>query len=117
MPSGNRSFPHYFGNRERLPLNNEPPLIEHPLTPDKPYERDSNPGSARIITNWWDRSTPEVVYHDPLTPPLPGATYPPFKMANYRPASRDGVEGSEAAAPNDELGRTGLATLRRSTSL
>ncbi|KAK4033001.1 hypothetical protein C8A01DRAFT_40556 [Parachaetomium inaequale] len=66
-------YPHAFGNHEQLPFEqNSQPLIEHPLMPDgeMPWQEGQGrrAGPARIVVNEWDRSTPEVAYHDPTLP-------------------------------------------------
>ena len=77
-------YPHSFNNYEELPLANPHPLIEHPLTPSGPYLSGSEAGSARIVVNEHDRSTPETIYHDPTKPIPPRSRFHPFSKGEYR---------------------------------
>lgn len=82
-------YPHAFGNGEELRLEyNRSPLIEYPLMPDGrgPWRPGQQrlPGPARIVVNRYDRSVPEVMYHDPTQPVEEGRQTRPFAMANYR---------------------------------
>lgn len=90
------SYPHAFNNHEALPLANNPPLIEHPLTPDGPYVAGSPPGPARIVTNRDDRSTPEAIYHDPHSPlRREGRREFPFSKAPHRGRKTGAAMGLE----------------------
>jgi hypothetical protein len=87
-------YPHRFANFERLELvNNLPPLVEHPLTPDEPWTPGTPPGPARILTNETDHSTPEVCYHDPTKPRDNGQRHHPLTMATYRPRFTGSTHG------------------------
>jgi hypothetical protein len=82
-------YPHVFGNGEELRFeHNRSPLIEYPVMPDgQGFWRPGPgclPGPARIVVNLYDRSVPEVMYHDPTQPVEEGRKTEPFAMANYR---------------------------------
>ncbi|KAK4100777.1 hypothetical protein N658DRAFT_524332 [Parathielavia hyrcaniae] len=85
QPDRRMGCPHHFGNyQDRVPLDNSHSLIEHPLTPDGPYVSGAPPGPARIVVNAADRSTPEVIYHDPTKQQEWGRASSPFSKAAYR---------------------------------
>ncbi|KAK4154551.1 hypothetical protein C8A00DRAFT_14341 [Chaetomidium leptoderma] len=90
-----KGFPHTYNNYEKLDLDNPPPLIEHPLTPDGSYVAGSPPGSSRIVTNESDHTTPEAMYHDPTKPIPEHSRYHPFSKAAFRGKDRSLSTGLE----------------------
>jgi hypothetical protein len=100
-----QGFPHHFSNYDGLPLTNRHPLIEHPLTPDGAYISGSPPGPARIVTNRWDRSDPEAMYHDPTKPPRGPSRKSPFSKAEYRGKDRMTPTGLEQGFGNLDIQR------------
>jgi hypothetical protein len=100
-----QGYPHPFGNVERLPLTNRRPLIEHPLTPDGVYNPGSQPGPARIVTNKWNRTDPEAMYHEPTKPPRWPSPNHPFSKAEYRGKDRMTPTGLEQGLGNLNIQR------------
>ncbi|KAK3900564.1 hypothetical protein C8A05DRAFT_17141, partial [Staphylotrichum tortipilum] len=79
-----RGYPHTIHNYNRVPLTNEHPLIEHPLMAgDEPWVCGMNPGPARIVTNRYDRGSPEAMYHDPTQELTAGGNHE-LSVAPYR---------------------------------
>ncbi|CRL20535.1 Guanine-specific ribonuclease N1/T1 [Penicillium camemberti] len=86
-PSG-RGYPSHFGNKgpNPLPLSANGRLTHTPIKDgtSQPYKRGP-PGAHRVVYNDNDRSTVNVIYHDPTKPGLPGSRSTQFSMASYVP--------------------------------
>jgi hypothetical protein len=85
-PRGHRGHEH---KRGEYSLTASSPWVEFPiLNGSHIWTPGQDPGPVRAIYNDRDRSTFDVVYHDPAAPRNHRGKFHPFTKGRYRPATR-----------------------------